>query len=105
MGDMGDYWRDVKAAKKQHTKRVVSAKQSPLNARRWCLGLECGHDVWVTRTVRPQVVLDPFMGSGTTGVACMELGRQFVGVEINPDHFKAACQRLENAQRQERLFA
>jgi site-specific DNA-methyltransferase (adenine-specific) len=50
-------------------------------------------------------VLDPFMGSGSTGVACAELGRKFIGVEIESVFFEIACQRIENAQRQERLFA
>jgi DNA modification methylase len=45
------------------------------------------------------------MGSGTTGVACMNLGRHFVGIEIEPKYFDIACERIENAQRQERLFA
>jgi site-specific DNA-methyltransferase (adenine-specific) len=52
-----------------------------------------------------QTVCDPFMGSGTTGVACMELGRKFVGIEIHEPYFRIACERLENAQRQEKLFA
>lgn len=52
-----------------------------------------------------QVVLDPYMGSGTTGVACMETGRKFIGIEIEPRYFEIACRRLEDAQRQERLFA
>jgi DNA modification methylase len=52
-----------------------------------------------------QVVCDPFMGSATTGVACMELGRSFIGMEIEPKYFDIACERIENAQRQERLFA
>lgn len=51
------------------------------------------------------VVLDPFMGSGSTGQACVDLGREFVGVELDPKYFDMACQRIENAQRQERLFA
>ncbi len=51
------------------------------------------------------VVLDPYMGSGTTGVACMNLGRKFIGMEVNPEYFAVACERIENAQRQERLFA
>jgi|TARA_R110000822_G_scaffold9626_1_gene37167 site-specific DNA-methyltransferase (adenine-specific) len=51
------------------------------------------------------VVLDPFMGSGTTGVACMNLGRKFIGIEIEPKYFDIACERIENAQRQTRLFA
>jgi DNA modification methylase len=52
-----------------------------------------------------QTILDPFMGSGTTGVACMRLGRRFIGIEIEPKYFDIACERIENAQRQERLFA
>ena len=50
------------------------------------------------------VVLDPFMGSGTTGVACAQLGRPFVGVEMDPTHFATACRRIEEAYRQPRLF-
>jgi len=49
-------------------------------------------------------VLDPFMGSGTTGVACMNLGRKFIGIEIEPKYFDIACERIENAQRQQRMF-
>lgn len=52
-----------------------------------------------------QVVLDPFMGSGTTGVACMNLGRKFIGIEIEPKYFDIACRRIEDAQRQVRMFA
>ncbi len=60
----------------------------------------------VGQWVRPEsVCLDPFMGSGTTGVACMNLGRKFIGIEIEPKYFQIACERIENAQRQERLFA
>lgn len=51
------------------------------------------------------VVVDPFMGSGTTGVACMNLGREFVGIEIEPKYFDIACRRIEDAQRQGRLIA
>lgn len=51
------------------------------------------------------IVLDPFMGSGTTGVACMNTGRKFVGIELDPGHFDIACRRIEDAQRQGRLIA
>lgn len=51
------------------------------------------------------VVVDPFMGSGSTGVACADLGRKFVGIEIEPKYFDIACRRIEDAQRQQRLFA
>jgi site-specific DNA-methyltransferase (adenine-specific) len=54
---------------------------------------------------RSQTVLDPFMGSGTTGVACMNLGRKFIGIELERKYFDIACERIENAQRQGRLTA
>lgn len=52
-----------------------------------------------------ETVLDPFMGSGTTGVACANLGRSFIGIEITERYFDIACERIENAYRQERMFA
>ena len=51
------------------------------------------------------VVCDPFMGAGTTGVACMREGRKFIGIEIDSDAFDIACKRIEDAQRQGQLFA
>lgn len=66
--------------------------QKPVALMRWCVAKTEG------------TVCDPFMGSGTTGVACMELGRPFVGIEINPEYFAMACERIENAQRQARMF-
>lgn len=56
-------------------------------------------------SVEGDLVLDPFMGSGTTGEAAMATGRRFVGFEVDPQWFDVACKRVENAQRQERLFA
>ena len=49
-------------------------------------------------------ILDPFMGSGTTGVACAKLGRKFIGIEIEPKYFDIACRRIEEAYRQPDLF-
>jgi site-specific DNA-methyltransferase (adenine-specific) len=43
------------------------------------------------------VVADPFMGSGTTGVACVKLGRKFIGIEIDPTYFDIACKRIQDA--------
>jgi len=51
-----------------------------------------------------QTVLDPFAGSGTTGVACMNLGRKFIGIEIERRYFDIACERIAAAQAQGRLF-
>lgn len=61
---------------------------------------------WILSVTKPgSVVLDPFMGSGTTGVSCMNLSRKFIGIELLPVNFDIACERIENAQRQERLIA
>ncbi len=49
-------------------------------------------------------ILDPFMGSGTTGVAAVKLGRRFIGIEIEPKYFDIACRRIEEATRQPDLF-
>lgn len=49
-------------------------------------------------------ILDCYMGSGTTGVACANLGRAFIGIEIEPKYFDIACRRIEDAQRQGRLI-
>ena len=51
-----------------------------------------------------KTILDPFMGSGTTGVAALQLGRKFIGIEREPIYFEIACTRIENAQRQATLF-
>ena len=54
----------------------------------------------VRLSVRPGAVcLDPFMGSGTTGVACVELGRRFIGIELDEKYFDIACRRIEQAVR------
>jgi adenine-specific DNA-methyltransferase len=59
----------------------------------------------VRLSVRPRgLAVDPFMGSGTTGVACMNLGRSFIGIEREPKYFDIACRRIEDAQRQGRMF-
>lgn len=54
-------------------------------------------------TARGGVVLDPFMGSGTTGVACVRLGRKFIGIELDRRYFDIACKRIEEALNRPRL--
>ena len=59
----------------------------------------------VSLFTRPgEAVLDPFMGSGTTGVACTSLGRRFIGIEIEERYFDIACERISWAERQGQLF-
>ena len=55
-------------------------------------------------SLKGHTVLDPFMGSGTTGVACATLRRKFIGIEIEPTYFDIACKRIEAAYRQRDLF-
>jgi site-specific DNA-methyltransferase (adenine-specific) len=59
----------------------------------------------ISWTNEGDTVLDPFMGSGTTGVACVETGRKFIGIEISEKYFDIACKRIEKANQQEQLFA
>lgn len=51
-----------------------------------------------------ETILDPFMGSGTTGVACVKLGRKFIGIEIEPKYFEIACKRIQAAYDQPDIF-
>jgi len=60
---------------------------------------------WVIRLIpNANTILDPFMGSGTTGVAAVKLGRRFIGIEIEPKYFDIACRRVSEALRQPDLF-
>jgi len=61
---------------------------------------------WCIKQVpkQPQTILDPFMGSGTTGVASIQLGRKFIGIEREPKYFDIACKRIEQAAAQGQLF-
>ena len=62
-------------------------------------------ECWVSDfTEGGETILDPFMGSGTTGVACARLRRRFIGIEIHEPYFDIACRRIEQAQRQGDLF-
>ncbi len=67
--------------------------QKPLGLMQWCI-----------ERCRSDTILDPFMGSGTTGVAAIKLGRRFIGIELEPRYFDIACRRIEEAWKQPRLF-
>ena len=84
--------RSGEGASSPTTKRQHPA-QKPIELMRWCLE--------TARIGINKTVLDPYMGSGTTGVACVTSGRKFIGIEIDPDYFAIACKRIEAAQRQQ----
>ena len=65
---------------------------------------QLAHDHIISWSNPDDVVMDCFMGSGTTGVAAKKLGRSFIGIELDTDYFKIACERIEQAQKQARLF-
>ena len=68
--------------------------QKPIALMEWCLGF----------LPNAETILDPFMGSGTTLVACQRLGRSGIGIELDPDYFNIACKRVDEATRQPDLF-
>jgi DNA modification methylase len=68
--------------------------QKPIALMEWCLGF----------LPESKTILDPFMGSGTTGVACMNLDRHFIGIEKDPEYFEIACKRISDAESQGNLF-
>jgi site-specific DNA-methyltransferase (adenine-specific)/modification methylase len=68
--------------------------QKPVALMSWCIE-QIGAD---------GIILDPFMGSGPTGVAAVKMGRQFIGIEIDQTYFDTACRRIEAEARQFRLF-
>ena len=69
--------------------------QKPIKLMSWC----------ISHIPEPnQTILDPFMGSGTTGVAAVQMGRRFIGIEREPKYFEIACRRIEDAQRQGDFF-
>jgi site-specific DNA-methyltransferase (adenine-specific)/modification methylase len=87
-------WRGIIRAGEENVVHggKLHPNQKPLALMRWCLDIT---DVPVGATV-----LDPFMGSGTTGVACVQMGRNFIGIEIDEGYFNIAKERIENAQRE-----
>ena len=100
MADMELAWTNLdKCAKRFQSNRVPDGgkehpTQKPIQLMQWCLGF----------LPDAQTILDPFMGSGTTGVAAVQQGRQFVGIELHREYFDIACERIARAQAQGQLL-
>jgi len=78
----------------EHGEARLHKTQKPIALMRWCIG-------FFPAAVS---ILDPFMGSGTTGVAAVQMGRKFIGIERDEGYFDIACRRIEQAQRQADMF-
>jgi DNA modification methylase len=68
--------------------------QKPIKLMEWC----------IEYLPKANLILDPFMGSGTTGVACVKMGRKFIGIEMEAKYFDIACKRIEEAYKQPDMF-
>src|SRR5574337_1478686 len=92
--------RDMNARQLEHSIAATNAEraghptQKPVRVMEWSIGFAPG----------AETVCDPFLGSGTTGVACARMGLQFVGIERERKYFDIACRRIEQAYAQPRLF-
>ena len=96
-------WTNIQRANKafdySHGQLATEGKhyhptQKPVPLMKWC----------IDQAGKPQTILDPFMGSGTTGVAAVQMGRKFIGIEREPKYFDIACRRIEDAQRISDMF-
>jgi site-specific DNA-methyltransferase (adenine-specific)/modification methylase len=85
-------WRGL-CRHSENKEPILHPTQKPIALMKWCLGF----------LPDARTILDPFMGSGTTGVACANLGRRFIGIEIEPHYFDIACRRIRDAYAQPRL--
>jgi len=93
-------WCSKKSPAKMHRQSVLSYRkdhptQKPVELMVWC----------IEQAGSAKTILDPFMGSGTTGVAAIQLGRKFIGIEREERYFDIAVQRIEQAVAQGQLFA
>ena len=103
MADMELCWtsRDMNARQISHSiaatngERVGHPTQKPVRVMAWCMDQ--------VRVPEGATVLDPYMGSGTTGIACIRTGRKFIGIEKDEKYFNIARKRLERELRQPRF--
>jgi hypothetical protein len=87
------YWNGcTTTSKSPFNKRGAHPTQKPIEIMAW--------SIEQARVPPGGVILDPYMGSGSTGVAATQLGHPFIGIEIDPGYFDTACRRIEAAARQ-----
>lgn len=86
-------WKGLQVEEPNKDQRREHPTQKPIAVMEWCIKF----------FPKARTILDPFMGSGTTGVACCNLGRKFIGIEIEEKYFDIACRRIEMAASQVRM--
>lgn len=91
---MHHMWNGMLRDGEEKGQQRVHPTQKPVAVMAWC----------IEQAGKPETILDPFMGSGTTGVAAVRMGRKFIGIEREPRYFEIACRRIEDAQRQASLL-
>lgn len=87
-------WKGIVQGEKVNGGERWHPTQKPIALMRWCIEFLPDADI----------ILDPFMGSGTTGVAAVQLGRKFIGIEIEQKYFDVACKRISEALKQPDMF-
>jgi DNA modification methylase len=98
LADLELAWSSLRIAARQVTlprrDGNLHPTQKPVALMEWCIGF----------LPDAKTILDPFMGSGTTLVACQRMGRAGTGIELDPDYFDIACKRVDEAARQPDLL-
>jgi len=88
--------RDTSMAGKNQNNPRLHPSEKPVPIMAWCMDK--------AKVAEGETVLDPYMGSGTTGIACIRTGRKFIGIEKDPEHFETARKRIEAELAQGDLF-
>lgn len=103
----GERWTDAGGIKEYGTRFNVwniPSEKNNTTGHPAVFPLRLAKDHIVSWSNKGDTILDPFMGSGTTGLACIDTGRDFIGIEISKDYFDMANERIENAAAQMRFF-
>lgn len=119
LGLTDEFWSSLRDAQSERDANMVANLQRTIDGAAKCLDVfrytppkggghptckPVGLMIDLCSIVGGHTILDPFMGSGTTGVACAKLGRKFIGIEKEPKYFDIACKRIEDAYKQPDFF-
>jgi site-specific DNA-methyltransferase (adenine-specific)/modification methylase len=104
-GDCELAWANVKQSVRMYSQVWHGVSRWSTEGRHHPTQKSIGLMAWcIEQAGNPKRIIDPYMGSGTTGVACVQMGREFIGIEIDKSYFDIACRRIEQAYKQRPLF-